>query len=247
MDIEYISEEIISKQSEAITALIDKNTIKNIVKASFSTVVATNNPPQCFGICGGVAAGKTSLRKRLLAEGVLPETVFIHDPDDVMMQIPAYKSMVDHAQSREAQKRFDLPALEIAETLLDYAIKLRVPIIYERTFADQEKTLERLKNIKDSGYQHQLLYGVFIPLQLIKARLKNREIKTGRYFPDDEAIERTKKFVQNWNSCSELFDHCYLYANYNSGEKLKLIYTKSQNKEYKIDEFAYSFFLEMKK
>jgi predicted ABC-type ATPase len=247
MDIDHISEEIIRKLPETTIALIDKNTIKSIVEASFSTVEATGTPPQCFGICGGVAAGKTSLRKLLLAEGALPTTAFIHDPDDVMMQIPEYKRMVAHAQSQEAQKKFDPPALEIAEALLDYAIKLKVPILYERTFANQEKTLERLQDIKDSGYQNRALYGVFTSPSLIKVRLKNREIETGRYFPDDEALDRTKKIAQNWDSCSNMFDRSYLYANYNSGEKPKLVYAKSQNKEDKPDEAAYRFFLNMKK
>jgi predicted ABC-type ATPase len=185
---------------------------------------ASSNPPIFIGIGGGVAAGKNTLLRKLQADKSVPENIYIHDPDDVMVKLPSYQKYLAEHGAQEAQKIFDKPALEIAEAMLKYAIDNKKDIIYMRTFAAQN-ILEQLEQVKNAGYKLTEFHAVFADKDLIEQRLQERERQEQRSFPLNEAIERTEKFSANFLPCSDFFEKTYKWQN---NDELKL--TPTNNK-----------------
>lgn len=109
----------IASLSEETRNLIPEAEIKKVFEEGFENT-NSSSPPKFFGIGGGVAAGKNTLLKKLQTDNLLPRNVYIHDPDAVMLSLDSYQEALKERGAIEAQKLFDQPALEIAESMLRY-------------------------------------------------------------------------------------------------------------------------------
>ena len=213
----------VNNLSQETRMLIPEDEIIAMFNGALNNTASTN-PPIFIGIGGGVAAGKNTLLRKLQAENLIPENIYIHDPDDVMVKLPSYQIYLAENGAQEAQKIFDKPALEIAEAMLKYAIDNKKDIIYMRTFA-AVNILEQLEQVKNAGYKLTEFHAVFADKDLIEQRLQERERQEQRSFPLNAAIGRTVKFASNFLPCSNFFEKTYKWQN---DDELKL--TPTNNK-----------------
>lgn len=199
--------------SQETLAVVNRGEIEDAFKDFLGDLSSSpRNPPQFFGIGGGVASGKNTLLRRLQEGEHLPSGAFVHDPDEVMIRLPPYKKALADGNLEAARSTFEEPAFEIAMAMLKCALDRKMDVIYMRTFS-ADTIEDDLKAVRDKGYQLAEMHGIFGQSGAIAYRIDRRKETDERTVPLDSAIAKTQAFAGNFKKCAALFEKSYLWDN----------------------------------
>ena len=187
----------------------------------------TREKPHLYIIAGANGAGKSTLRNMLFAQNMLPITALHHDPDNVMTALSGYikdTQDADHAHMlAEAFDKWELPARQLSEEILNHAIAEKTDIIYERS-CGVSGSLDFISEMKEKHGYEVIFYMVFTPLRIAAKRAQQRMHKEGRFTPENIIQERAQALYNQLDDFLNLSDKAHLYNN--AGLAPQLVYDK---------------------
>lgn len=137
------------------------------------------NNPMFYAIAGGMSAGKTTLMNILLHESKFPKTAVIYDPDSIMEMLSGYQRDRELLGSAAAFSRWAMPAQELADAIVFYALKEKANIVYTKTFAIN-KNMSFLGSVINNFAYHAIMHVVDIDEDTAAQRANLREQEIGK-------------------------------------------------------------------
>ncbi len=196
--------------------------------------------PFCFFTCGGTASGKTSAINLFMEISKTAGEPYLRiDYDRLKHCLPEYE-VVRKVAPKLAAPYTHAESSKMAGKLFKKALRAKYNIIYEKTLADVEHTLEEIGKLRKQGYV----------VVVIATHLKEREGQIraakrfkagGRYVPPEVIKESYEKVPHSLVKLKDLVDDLALLDN--NATKLNLILLKDANGVSVIDETAYSTYL----
>jgi predicted kinase len=184
--------------------------------ALYSTLHAD---PTIFAIAGPPAAGKSTFIQEKIRENFFPEDIFIHDCDAVMNSLEGYQLDLKTVGSALAFQKWELPAREIAESMLTEAVQARKNIIYDRSCALPASYIF-LQDIVEKYDYTLVMHILHVSKQEALSRAEKREKTTGRHIPKNVILERMAGIKELWPSYAKLAKFSYLYDSNNKSYHL---------------------------
>src|SRR3569832_832150 len=135
----------------------------------FLKPLAPASHPLLIAIGGSPGSGKTTFRNKFL----VMENFHIHDMDEVMVLLPGYKRDVVADGAKQAFEKWWPTAREMAQLLVQYAIKSGFNIIYDRTCGAEGSYFDLLE-AKKNGYFIRMI-GLCVDMDVAKQRVLIRE------------------------------------------------------------------------
>ncbi len=194
--------------------------------------------PKMIALGGAPGSGKTTFRKKNLNLGP-KENYHVHDLDEVLIRIPAYKITLKNEGPKFAFESWWLSAHRVVNIMSDYAIENGFNIIYDRTCACAS-SLGTLRKAKEKGYKI-TLYGFYIEEKNALHRIKIRAQKENRMVSGNITRVSLRKFSTLWPQYLKVVNEAHLI----DGNKLyfKEIFHASNNVETILDKPSYISFL----
>ena len=196
--------------------------------------------PRIFAIAGSPAAGKTTFVQDKLREKFFPDNVFIHDCDAVMNSLEGYQADLKLLGSVKAFEKWELPARELAESMLLDAVKAKKHIIYDRTCALPSSYSFLSDIVQKHGYTL-IMHVLYVNKEEAVTRATQRERLTGRHIPQTSLFERMLGIKSLWPSYVKLAKQCFLYDN--NDPKRQLIAIGKDNKLIILNQERYEAFI----
>lgn len=180
--------------------------------------------PSLTAIGGGPGAGKSYFYDLLSAQGKLPLNAALHDPDLVMLSLPGYQAdaVTDPVL---AFKRWEAPALQLANDILLEALMARHHIVYLRSFALVD-SMAFVRQARELGY-HISTHVMTCSDETAFARVSTREKETRRHVPRETTLERHATVRQHLPHIREMSDCYFLYENNTNDRHPTLIESSS--------------------
>jgi len=207
--------------------MISQSEKQHLRQSHMAQAKKAQEKPHLYVIAGANGAGKSTLRNMLFDDKSLPVTALHHDPDNVMTSLTGYikdTQDADHAHMlAEAFDKWELPARELSEEILNHAITEQTDIIYERS-CGVAGSLEFISEMKEKHGYEIIFYMVFTPLRIAAQRAQTRMKKEGRFTPESIIQERAQALYDQLEDFLELSDKAYLYDN--AGLTPQLVFDK---------------------
>lgn len=171
--------------------------------------------PILLAIGGGPCSGKTTWRRKMQA-GL--KNYFLHDMDEVMVQLPGYKEDFCILGGKAAFEKWWPHARELSEEWVRLAIKSHYSILYDRT-CGAESSYKDLFQAKSQGYTVRLI-GLTVDRSVGLARAVAREQEEGRVITEEIIDEYRFRFSALWPSYLAFVDEASLYDTTDDPPKL---------------------------
>ena len=152
--------------------------------------------------------------------------------DDCRALLPKYWKTMISIVSGDWIRLFHDECNVITSKIFNYAIKNRMHIVWNGTGKNDKKYISLLAKAKKNNYTVELNY-VWVPLNIAKARVKKRMLKTGRNVPNSIITKANQRIPNNFNNLLIKTDYARIYEN--QLESPKIVWDKQQgwlNKEY---------------
>lgn len=195
---------------------------KKRITSLFLSGCKKSNTPLFTVIGGGIGSGKSTFYKKSKIMGVH------HDPDAVLNQIKGYQDDTKSGIAEDIRKAFakwELPARELSEEILDQALNQKFDIVYSRTCSTDE-TPQFLKDVKGKGYKI-IFNGIYADLKMCLERAQRRMKIENRYSPPEVVTERHQKFLKLLPLYKEIADDFYFYQSFGNE-----VFKKSDHADY---------------
>ncbi len=174
--------------------------------------------PMFIAIGGSVGAGKTTYRKK-----IMDKNMCLCSADEVMSKLPSYQQNMKIFDAETAFQMASPTASLLAHIILQFAIKSKYSIIYDRT-CSEEKHLKALAEVKEQGYRIKFV-GLYVEEKIAMQRVLAREKIEGRSIPETVLRKSRKGFCTLWPDYLKLANEAVLY-NANQ-EALSIIFSST--------------------
>ncbi len=171
-----------------------------------------DNPLVVF-MGGGGAAGKTSLLRREVAKGNIPdEGRVLSNPDEIREFLPEYDLLNELNDSRSSVITHP-EASAISEEIERRARQNSFPLVIDGTMKNSEKSLTQARNLRAEGYRTKMIAVTIDPYEaLVRSFL--RAIGSKRYVPPPVLLGAHKGFNAALPAYIEFFgDDLVIYDN----------------------------------
>jgi RNA polymerase sigma factor (sigma-70 family) len=171
-----------------------------------------DNPLVVF-MGGGGAAGKTSLLRREVAKGNIPdEGRVLSNPDEIREFLPEYDLLNELNDSRSSVITHP-EASAISEEIERRARQNSFPLVIDGTMKNPEKSLTQARNLRAEGYRTKMIAVTIDPYEaLVRSFL--RAIGSKRYVPPPVLLGAHKGFNAALPTYIEFFgDDLVIYDN----------------------------------
>jgi predicted ABC-type ATPase len=161
-----------------------------------ATPLPADASPTVYALGGGGGAGKSSLFKKLMAQGLADESHVVRvDADEIKKYIPEYNEMRAKGDGRAASM-VQLESARIADSLLKRLMGRDAPkyhVAYDSTMSKAESNLRRIADWRAAGRRVHLI-GVTIDPKEAAVRAAIRASGNGRWVPSDILAEAHQGF-----------------------------------------------------
>lgn len=179
----------------------------NIVKSFMSNKKPAVGKKIAVVMMGGAASGKTSIVKEVMGDKF--DTFVNVNPDDVKEKMPEYNAALA-ASAKDAAWMAHVESSDVAQEVYNQALNGGMNLIVDGTGKNGEKHRRRIQTLKDEGYEIQMLMP-HITLEVAIPRIKKRANRTGRFVPDNVAIEQYTKIPGNFEASARMADSFKLF------------------------------------
>jgi predicted ABC-type ATPase len=204
-----------------------------------SNLNCLGSPPNCFITCGGTASGKTSSVDSFLKLKMDRFSYLRIDYDSLKISLPEY----DHMRSlkiKNASQYVHVESAKMAGKLFKTAIKQNLNIIFEKTLADANQTIEEIGKLRKKQYK------IFVIATHVKESIgQERALKRyglmGRHVDPSEISKIYQGVPKSLLDIRDLVDGLVLYDN--NGDSLKMILERSGSSVQIVDSVLYGDYL----
>lgn len=188
------------------------NSLKSLNSGAIANTKTIN---KAVFLMGGAGAGKGTIRNTLLKKH--PEYLVI-DPDQIKESMPEYQTGLKNKEKSVASRVHEKSVALSKEALIN-AIREEKSFIYDSTGGRVDDYKVQMSAAKEKGMKVKLIY-VDTEVFTCLARVKEREVKTGRNVPDDDVMVTNLLAQMNFTELRTYADSWKRYNN--NGEKPKL-------------------------
>ncbi|MBK66845.1 MAG: hypothetical protein CMP22_01790 [Rickettsiales bacterium] len=178
---------------------------KRILNLYRSRIEQSNLKEPTFIHMGGLpGAGKTTLAVSYLENELKGQGFIRIDFDDIMTELDGYEesSMINPEQ---AYDEFWQPAASIGYKIIEMLVNEKTNILLDHSGAP-EYHIQILKEIKEiHNYKTKMIYAE-CPIEMVKMRVKVRELRTKRHVPEQLILDRDKSLAKNFKHYQEALD-----------------------------------------
>ena len=196
--------------------------------------LTSQKKPCVIVFAGGPGSGKTTHRR---SAQLKLEKAHVHDMDEILIRLPEYQKDLQSEGPKVAFEKWWPLAREIADALVQYAIRLNYFILYDRTCGAEGSYFDLLK-AKNSGYRV-LMNGYSVDASVALERIAQREEGLGRTVTKEMVLEYRARFSALWPHYLSFVDEAHLYDT--SGSHPKELFSLEKGVK---DPFLYQAFLE---
>lgn len=182
------------KLCDAAVIYVKENVANIVQKFSDLTICIPSDDPVSVFMAGAPGAGKTEISKRLLEQFTLNKPVRI-DADEIRAMLPDYHGGNAHVFQKASSLGVD--------KLYDYALKKRINVIMDNTFASERSLLDVERSINHKRRVE--IYYLFQEPTLSWKYTQAREITEGRRISEEVFIRALLESRKNVNAAKKRF------------------------------------------
>lgn len=194
----------------------------------------------CFFTSGGTASGKTSAVELFLNHNNSSNDYLLIDYDHLKRALPEYNHMRGRGL-RQAAPFVHHESSKIAGKLFKKAMVQNLNIIYEKTLAKPEQTLEEIGKLKKKKYQV-FVIATHLSLEEGMKRAEKRFKQGGRHVPEQDIRDIYSSVPASLKVIFPHVDGLVLYNN--EGPNLVPVFVKEVGKEAEINDELYEKYLQ---
>lgn len=185
----------------------------------------TDRKPVLYLMGGGGGSGKGTIKKRLVALGLVDVDGAVDlDPDEIKTEhIPEYGRIVQAGDSRAAATTHE-ESSDLAKRVRERALKGGFDLVLDSTLGNAEKGMKIIADAKAAGYRV-VLYGVTVDPRAAVVRASKRAKKSWRYVPVADLLKAHKGFANAFSDYLDAVDVGLIFDN--SGTKPVVVAKKS--------------------
>lgn len=189
----------------------------------------TDRKPVLYLMGGGGGSGKGTIKKRLVALGLVDVDGAVDlDPDEIKTEhIPEYGRIVQAGDSRAAATTHE-ESSDLAKRVQARALKGGFDLVLDSTLGNAEKGMKIIADAKAAGYRV-VLYGVTVDPRAAVVRASKRAKKSWRYVPVADLLKAHKGFANAFSDYLDAVDVGLIFDN--SGTEPVVVAKKSADSQ----------------
>eukprot|EP00467_Chlorarachnion_reptans_P019800 CAMPEP_0114500416 /NCGR_PEP_ID=MMETSP0109-20121206/7950_1 /TAXON_ID=29199 /ORGANISM="Chlorarachnion reptans, Strain CCCM449" /LENGTH=347 /DNA_ID=CAMNT_0001678071 /DNA_START=260 /DNA_END=1303 /DNA_ORIENTATION=- len=173
---------------------------------------------------GAMGSGKGYTMRWLESNGYFPLNAFVYvDPDEIRTQLPEWTGYVE-ANAAKAARLTNRESGLITEILVQEALKRSHNVVIDGTLRDYEWYKIAISKFRKHYPDHKIaIVHVTAPLHIIRNRVRQRALLTGRLVPDEDIRKSYAQVPDSVDKLSPLVDFFARIINDEEGGEPKLI------------------------